>query len=149
MAETNFTAGEGGPEQLPRGSATELNQNTDVQAPEGLDVAPAPEAAPEAAPAETVEEAPDLEMAQEDGSEDLQPAEAADFEPLYEPQSEDEEFLIGPSGRPDEAQWVGANDRRVLPAAVRRHIGPLQEAAAMPGASPELIALVQYLLRMS
>lgn len=148
MADANYTANEGSANQLPRGAATELNQNTDIQAPEGLEVAI--EAPSEGTGAtESDSGAQGGIQGPEDGSEDLQPAEAADFEPLYEPQSEDEEFLIGPSGRPDEAQWVGANDRRVLPAAVRRHIGPLQEAAAMPGASPELIALVQYLLRMS
>lgn len=142
MPETGYVANEGSAEQLPRGEAAALNENTDIQAQEPLDVAPPAEAAPEAAPAEAA-------PAPEDGAEDMLPAEAADYEPLYEPQSEDEAFLVGPSARPDEAQWVGATSKRTLPEAVRRHLGPLQEAAAMPGASPELVALVKYLLRQA
>lgn len=149
MAQTDFAANEGSPEQLPRGAAEAVNENTNVQAPEPVAV-PAPEAPAEATgTTETPASGGDGTQGPEDGSEDLLPAEAADFEPQFEPASEDEAFITSPTGRPDEAQWVGVQARRTLPGAVSRHLPTLQEAAAMPGASPELVSLVQYLLRQA
>ena len=147
MAETNIPASEGSPEQLPRGAATQLNENTNLQAPEPVALSQGPVEATGAT--ETPAGGGDGTQGPEEGSEDLQPAEAADYEPLFEPGSEDEEFITSPTSRPDEAQWVGAQSKRTLPQAVRRHLGPLQEAAAMPGASPELVSLVKYLLRQA
>lgn len=145
MAETDFVASEGSAEQLPRGAATQLNENTNVQPPEPVALPETPVEGTGATESPAGGE-PGME-GPEEGSEDLLEAENADFEPVYEPEDEDDEFIVGPTGRPGEAQWVGAQSRRTLPAAVNRHLTTLQEAAAMPGASPELVALVKYLLR--
>ena len=129
MAEVNpgFQANEGSPDQLPRGAAEAANAGTDVEAPAPIETpAPAPEAAPEApGPVAT----------------------PADFEPQYTPETDDDKFLVGPSERPDEASWVGANPPRGQSPAVRRNLNLLQEAASVPGASAELQALVSYLIR--
>ena len=123
-----------GPEQLPAGAATEANaQLPTLTASQPDPMAGAPEAAAPAAP--------------EDGAEDLVPAQAADYNPIYQPQSEDEAFLTDPTTRPDEAQWVGTGPQPTLPPAVARQLPALQRAAAEPGASPELQVLVAYLLR--
>ena len=127
--DVRYQAAEGTPDQMQRGEASSLNAALPTENPT------APEGAEVAAPAAEEEQ--------------VLPAEAADYEPIYEPGSEDEAFITGPTMRADEAQWVGATDRRTLPEAVRRHLGPLQEAAAMPGASAELVTLVKYLLRQA
>ena len=129
MAEPNpgFEANEGDPNQLPRGAAEAANEGTNVTAQEPL-------AVDTATPAE----------------EDLTPedlATPADFEPQYVPETDDEEFLAGPTERPDEAQFVGANPPQGQSQTVRRHLSLLQEAASAPGASAQLQALVSYLIR--
>jgi len=132
-----FTANEGDPNQLPRGEALLLNENTNVQAPEPLDIADQPtEEAPPEAPAGPL-----------DGEDDLSPAGAADFDPLFQPMTDEEEFLTAPTARPGEAQFVGSEVQRGVPANVRRRLEHLQEAASDPDASPQLRALVAYLIR--
>jgi hypothetical protein len=135
-----FVANEGDPNQLPRGEALTLNENTNVEAPEPLDIADQP--TEEAPPAEAAPESGPLE-----GEDDLGPAGAADFDPLFQPMTDEEEFLTGPTTRPDEAQFVGSGVQRGLPPTVRRRLAQLQEAASDPEASPELRALVAYLIR--
>ena len=128
MADAEFEAGQGSAEQLPQGAATAANEGTNVVAP------PAPETEAPVAP----EAPPEAEEA---------PATPADFDPQYLPETDDEAFLAGPTERPDEASWVGAMPQQGQPPIVRRHMTLLQEAAAAPGASAELQALISYLLR--
>lgn len=132
-----FQASEGSPEQLPRGAAAAANEGTNVVAPDPIEAAvslteeeamPAPEAAPE-------EDVP------------VEPATPQDFLPEFQAETEDEAFLTSPTLRPDEAQTVGTAPQRALAPNVRRNLGLLQQAAASPTASPQLRALVQYLLR--
>ena len=139
MAEPNpgYQASEGTPNQLPRGAAEAANEGTNVVAPDPIQAAvalTAPDGMPEpAAPAE--EDVP------------TEPATPEDFLPDFQPATEDEAFLTGPTMRPDEAQTVGTTPRRGLAPNVKRNLGLLQQAAALPNASPELRALVQFLLR--
>lgn len=81
--------------------------------------------------------------------EQVQPAQAADYEPQFEPMTEDEAFLTGPSTRPDEALTTGTTPQPRVPPHVRKQLPALQAAAQAPGASAELQALVSYLLRSS
>ncbi len=138
MAEVQpgFTANEGSPNQLPRGEATALNEGTNVVAPDPIQAAVSL-TAPEGMPAETApaEDVP------------VEPATPQDFLPDYQPQTDEEAFLTGPTMRPDEAQTAGTAPRRGLAPVVSRNLSLLQQAAAGPNASPELRALVQFLLR--
>jgi hypothetical protein len=123
-----------GPEQLPQGAVGELNAATPPPtelAPEGLSVAPgAQEGASGADTAEPL------------------PAEPADYEPMFEPGSEDEAFLTSPTSRPDEAQTVGIpTGASAIPASVIRNLDMLQRAAAEPDADPQLQTLVRLILR--
>lgn len=131
-----YTANEGSPNQLPRGEATALNEGTNVVAPDPI----------QAAVALTEPEGMPQEVAPEDDV-PVEPAAPEDFLPDYEPSTEEEAFLTGPTMRPDEAQTAGSAPRRGLAPVVRRNLGILQQAAAGPNASPELRALVQFLLR--
>jgi hypothetical protein len=125
VPEAEFQMGGGTPEQLPQGAAQNLN--------EGLEQVPQQEA-PEAVAAP--EEEPEL-------------AGPADYEPLFEPATEDEDFLVGPTTRPDEDVTAGTTAPQRVPAHVRSQLSALQAAADAPGASAELQALVSYLLRTS
>jgi hypothetical protein len=116
-------ASEGTSEQLPRGAATAIN---------------------EATPSET-----EMQSGQVDVGPLPEPAEAADYEPEFEPATDDEDFITGPSLRPDEDVTVGTILQPRVPSHVRKQLPALQEAASAPGASAELQALVAYLLRMS
>ena len=122
-----------GPEQLAQGGATEANAQLPTltaSQPDPMEGAPAP--APEAAVEEDV------------------PVEAAatgDFAADYMPLDEDDEFITGPTGRPGEDQAVGTAPRRGLSPRVAKNMTLLQQASSAPGASPELQALVSYLLR--
>ena len=136
-----FTADEGSPNQLPRGAATELNDGTNVVAPEPLALAPP------AAEAQATSEGQDATVLE--GAEDLAPAQPADYEPIFEPGSEGEDFVTGPTNRPGEAQYVGAGPRPTLSPQVRAQLPALQAAASEPGASIELQTLVKYLLRLA
>lgn len=119
-----YKAQQGTPDQLPQGEATALNQAvTDIPNQGGQAAAP--------------------EMADDSTA----PAQPADYEPIYTPESDDEDFLSGPTLRPDEAQFVGATPQQPLSAAARRSLPTLQAAAAEPGASDALKALVAALLR--
>ena len=137
MADANFQAGEGGPDQLPRGAAEAANEGTNVVAPDPIT----------AAVSLTEEEAMPTEEVAPEEDVPVEPASPQDFLPDFEPATEDEEFLTGPTMRPDEAQTVGTTPRRGLAPNVRRNLTLLQQAAASPTASAELRALVQYLLR--
>ena len=130
MSATDITYEKGtGPEQLPAGAATEVNAQLPTQTasqPDPMEGAAAP--APEA----------DVPTA---------PAEAGDFVADYQPVDEDDDFITGPTGRPGEDQAVGTAPRRGLSPRVAKNMTLLQQASSAPGASPELQALVSYLLR--
>jgi hypothetical protein len=119
-----------GPDQLPQGAAQELNANmptpTELE-PKGL-------------------EAPVQEDATQQFPDEATPA---DFEPLFEPATDDEMFITGPTTKPDESQLVGTEPVRQLPPVVRRQLPLLQRAAAEPGASADLQVLVRWLLGRS
>jgi len=115
---------------MPQGEAQALNEAVaDMPAPEQDASVPQAEAAPTTP------------------TDDIAPAQPADYEPIYTPESDDEEFLTGPTGRPDEAQFVGATTRQAMSPRVRRAIPALQRAASEPGASAQLQELVAHLLR--
>jgi hypothetical protein len=126
MAEKQeIRANQGTPDQLPQGAAAELN------------AAMPSELAPEELLAEAdVEEVPDLE-----------PATAADFDPAYVPESEEDEFLTGPTNKPAESQTAGARYPTPLSVRTRAALPVLQAAASDPSATPELIALTRLLVR--
>ena len=129
----------GTPDQLPKGEAQQLSEAVsaipDQQQPDLADQAAA--AVPDTLP-------PDENATAVD---DTSPATPADHEPIYTPGSDDEDWLTGPTSRPDEAQFVGASQQRIMPANVRSALPFLQRAASDPNASPELQALVATLLR--
>ncbi len=117
----------GTPEQLPQGAATDLNAalpNKTVQPAGEQPGAVQPEAMPE-------------------------PAQARDYEPEYAPESDDEQFITGPTMRADEPLTAGvtAVPKSAVPASVLRHLPDLVEAAAAPGAPARLRFLVQFLAR--
>ncbi len=112
-----------------------MNEGTNLVAPDPI----------EAAVSLTQEDAMPLAPGEEDVP--VEPAAPGDFLPEYQPETDDDVFLTGPTRRPDEAQTAGTEPRRGLAPNVRRNINLLQEAAASPNASPELRALVSYLIR--
>jgi len=121
----------GTPEQLPYGEAAALNETPMGQTAPELGV---PEGAPAAAPAE--EEYVD------------DPGQPGDNEPLFEPADEDEDFLTGPTLRPDEPQSIlPLAGRQRVPENVRRNLPLIQAAASEPGADPQLTTLVNFLVR--
>jgi hypothetical protein len=124
VPEAEFQQGGGTPEQLPQGAAQGLN--------EGLAQVPEEGGAPAAAPLE--EEVPET-------------ATPADYEPAYQPETDDDAFLTGPTTRPDEPVTAGVNDRADIPASLRRALPLLVDAANTPGASPQLRSLVNFLVR--
>ncbi len=134
-----FTQGEPGvDEQLGQGEAAQLN--------DGLALAREMDAGTEdvaAAPAASAEAQP-----MDDGMED---ASLTDFEPQGGgPQDEDMKFVTGPTLKPGEAQWVGSRSiTGPVSARVRRRLHTLQKAAAAPGASPRLQAMVKWLVENS
>jgi hypothetical protein len=131
MARTDaeFEQGAGTAEQLPQGATEQLNEALPTTTPGE------PETALEATtePSGAIPE-PELAMPQ-------------DFEPVYAPESEEDDFIAGPTLSPDEPQTVGATRRVQVPPNVRRSLPLLQQMAAEPSASPQLRALVSLLLR--
>jgi hypothetical protein len=120
ITDLKYQANQGTPEQLPSGAATTLNEANPQPSDQGQAAAPA---------------------------EELQPAAPADYEPQFQPATDDEDFLTGPTTHPDEAVTAGTMSQNVVPGHVRGQLTRLQEAANAPGASTELKALVAYLLR--
>jgi hypothetical protein len=141
MADAGYTANEGTPEQLPRGAAEALNENVNVVPPDELEVQPVADA-----PGEETEEEEPLDPEDEDG---IKPAAAADYTPLYEPASEDESLILGPSTRPDESETAGTAPASPISRRLRLLTPVIQKAAEEPGASPQLKELLEYILRNS
>ena len=140
MADVNYKANEGTPEQLPRGQADALNENTNVQAPDAVDAQPVANA-PEEAPADQPQE-----LSPEDAAA-ISDASPQDQTPMYDPVTDDEQFILGPTTRPDESPLAGTEPTSPISPRVRIQLPVLQRAAQDPGASDELKLLVQYLLR--
>ena len=114
-------------EQLPQGAASQLNEALPTTTPGEPEVAAAPAA-------EAVE--PEFAMPQ-------------DYEPTYAPENEEDQFLVGPTLRPDEDITTGARYRTGLDNGVKASLPFLQSAAAEASSSEELRALVGLLLRES
>ncbi len=145
MAEPNpgYQAVEGSPDQLPRGEATRLNTETDVVAPEPIELA-APSAEADTGVSEMAAPVP-VEEEELIGADDM--ADAADFNPEgYVPIDEDEAYITGPTMRPGEDQAAGAQYPAPLSPRVRASLSALQAAASEPGADPTLQALIRLLL---
>ena len=141
QVQQNVASGPGS--DLPQGAASALNAllPNDPGQGETLDV-PVPPA--EGAPAEEAAGA-EGEAAEEDVPVML--AEPGDFDPDFEPETEDQDFITSPTLRPDEAQTAGTAPRRVIADSVRRQLVSLQAAATEADASPELRTIVAFLLR--
>lgn len=120
-----FQAGEGTPDQLPRGEATAVNEANTPQAK-----------APEAAKAPMEEDTSEPEMAA-----------PADYEPLHQPEGDDEAFITGPTTRPDESVSTGAFARgpRSLSPRLAAAMPMFADAASLPDAPPQLLTLMALL----
>ena len=135
---------EGGPSTaLPEGAAAEVNANlTEPSVPTGesIDV-PVPSSGPDSGGAE----AP---AAEEDTSEP-EMALDADYEPLYEPESESDAFVTGPTTRPEESVTTGAFAGTVRPLSPKLSAAMpvFVEAASLPDAPEQLKILVALLSR--
>lgn len=136
MAATDveFEQGAGSPEQLPQGATQELNAALPTSTA-SEPVSEAEAAAGAAGAAAPVEEVP------------IEPALPQDYDPVWAPETEEDDFIAGPTLSPEEPQSVGAGRRQPLSAQVRRSLPLLQQMAAEPGASPQLRALVSLMLR--
>lgn len=150
MAATDatFEQGAGAPEQLEQGAAQTLNENLPTTSP-GEPESPAADAAAAAVPA-GVDVAVGAPLQPAPPAEEEVPVEMAvpaDYAPEFEPVDEDDMFITGPTGRPAEAETVGARRRTGLSNSVRRALPALEAAAAAPGASPALRRLVSLLLK--
>ena len=140
MAEetAEFTQGEPGVnEQMGQGEATDLNQGLELarEMDRGTqDVQAQPAATGEAAE-------------RDDSMDDAGPA---DFEGKLPPGNENMKFVTGPTTRPSEAQWVGSMSATgKVSQRARRHMSTLQKVANEPGASPQLQAIVKWMVENS
>lgn len=119
---------ESGPgSDLPQGAASELNAALPTQAVSEGEMIAGPEG-----------EAADLEM-----------AESSDYEPMYQPEGDDDAFITGPTIRPDEPVTMGvtANSPQRLSPDLLRHLPDISAAAMLPGASATLRTLADFLVR--
>ncbi len=143
MPESGYQANAGSAEQLPRGAATAANEGVNVEAPAPI------EEAPTEAPAPEDQQAVGMDMPM-DGEEDLADAAPTDGEPAYEPQSEAEQFITGPSLRPDEGVTAGVTalpNENYIPEDLRRAMPSLVAASQQPGASPLMQTIVAWIVR--
>lgn len=127
--DAEFEQGAPGAEQLPQGATEQLNEALPTTTP----------GEPETA----------LEVTTEPSGALPEPEYALpqDFEPTFAAETEEDDFIAGPTFNPDEPQTVGATRRIQVPPNVRRSLPILQQMAAEPTASPQLRALVSLLLR--
>lgn len=107
-----------GPNQLAYGDAGALNDNLASTEPSAL----APEDTPVAA------------------------ASPNDYEPNYKPEGDDEQLLFGPTDRPDEPLLAGTVRDRSIPPTLASGLPLLVQAASLPGAAPQLRAIVDQAL---
>ena len=126
-----FQAEEGTSQQLARGEATQLNEALPAEGG-----TPPEQGAPAAQPVEP--QFPEL-------------AQPSDYEPLHTPENDDEEFLTGPTLRPGEPVTTGAfsGAARGLPPDIVAALPAYQEAASVPGASPQIQLLAAALADMA
>jgi hypothetical protein len=124
IPEAEFQMGGGTPEQLPEGAAQTLNEATPKT---GRRVTP------EAAP---LEETPP------------EAATPADYEPAYQPDNEEDDFLADSTLYPDESVTTGATAPalRPLPPDVVDALPIFHEAAQRPDA-PQALKVLSYLLK--
>ena len=133
MAE-EVRAAQGTADQLPQGAAAALNDAmpSELQAPE-LDPGLAPEGAA------TEAEAPDLEAAG-----------PADYEPQFSAETEDDDFITGPTTKPEEDVTAGVsaypNPQRVSPSLLRA-LPSFVAASGMPGAPAQMRFMAAFLAR--
>lgn len=111
------SANQGTPEALPKGMATDINN----------------------APSGTPPEDPQAVQPQ------AQPAVPADYQPKFVPQTEDDNFITGPTTRPDESLIAGGRGNVHLAPEVQAALPAFVEAAQAPDADPRLQALVSLL----
>lgn len=162
MAEPDYRAGEGTATQLPHGAAQSLEENTNVQAPETLDIPQETPIAGSESDGEASQDASEgqgtgeAENDQSEGSQDeilpedaaeLEPAGPEDWAPAYEPETEDDAFITGSTTRPDEPATAGTYPVSPISRRVRLQLPVIQRAAEEPGASEELKSLLAFILR--
>lgn len=118
---------------LPQGAASEVNAALPTQSVSEGQTIEAPAPADQAAAAEDTSE-PEV-------------AQPSDYEPIYTPESEDEQFITGPTTRPDESVSTGAFVRGPMSLSPRLSAAmPLFVAAAeLPDAPPQLRVLMSLL----
>lgn len=123
--------GSGPGQSLPQGAASEVNANLPTETVSGPGEALA-------APAEDQAGA-DAGLPE--------PAQPSDYEPVFQPENDDEDFLTGPTTRPDEPVTTGAfgGGRTALPPDAPTWMPVFVEAAQLPDAPPQLKALVRIL----
>ena len=129
--------GAGTAEQLPQGEATALNEAM----PTGTELAASGQPEDQvpttgAAPAEDTAE-PDF-------------AAQSDYEPQYQPEGEDDDFVTGPTTRPDEPVTTGAfgGPRRGLSPDLVAALPVFEEAANLPDAPPQIRILMGALAQL-
>ena len=127
MAATDITYQQdaGDPNQLPQGAASELNAALPTE------TASPPSSGAEAAAAQVVP---------------VQPAVPADYQPQYQPQTEDEQLLFDQTARPNEPLLAGLGQDRAIPPQLAAVLPQLAAWASEPDAPPQLKALVDQTL---
>ena len=130
MAATDITYQQdaGDPNQLQQGAASELNAALPTE------TASAPQSDAEAAAAQAAAMVP------------VQPAVPADYQPQYQPQTEDEQLLFDQTARPNEPLLAGVSPDRSIPPQLAGVLPLLSAWAAEPDAPPQLKALVDQTL---
>ncbi len=114
-----------GPDQLPQGEAKQLNDQL-------ASTPPPPDTAQPVAPQQQQQALPAA-------------ASPNDYQPQFTPQNEGDQFITGPTTRPNEPQTVGAHQQLPVPQAVLDAMPAFVEAAQAPDAPPQLQALVQLI----
>lgn len=118
---------------LPQGAASQVNAALPSQTVSEGQTIEAPAPGDQAAAAEDTAE-PEL-------------AQDSDYEPVYTPETEDEQFITGPTTRPDESVSTGAFARgpRTLSPRLAAAMPMFVAAAELPDAPPQLRLLMQML----
>ncbi len=127
-------------DQLQKGEAGALNDamptGTELAASGQPDVALQPQATGAAPPEQDMSE-PDL-------------AAQSDYEPQYQPEGADDDFVTGPTTRPDEPVTTGAfgGPRRGLSPDLVAALPVFEEAANLPDAPPQIRVLMGALAQL-
>jgi hypothetical protein len=118
-----YKAQQGTKDQMPRGEAQQLNEAL-----------------------ATVQEAGPVQAAQVESPPEQ--ASPADYEPQYTPETDGEQFITGPTLRPDEPVTTGTvSPTGGMPEHLKNVLPVFEDAASRPDAPPQLKLLVQLMQR--